>query len=127
MVCGVKNEFGLGARFYELDNKELACTFETKECHQSYPGRVHGGIAAAILDETAGRAIDILEPDTWAVTVELNVKYKKPIPVNAKLKAIGRVISNNRKIFEDIFHPKHEPNSGLRAHYACRQNIMKQL
>ena len=100
MVCGVKNEFGLGARFYELDNKELACTFETKECHQSYLGRVHGGIAAAILDETAGRAIDILEPDTWAVTVELNVKYKKPIPVNAKLKAIGRVISNNRKIFE---------------------------
>ncbi|HZK87538.1 MAG TPA: PaaI family thioesterase [Anaerovoracaceae bacterium] len=100
MVCGIKNEFSLGARFYELDNKELACTFETKEFHQSYPGRLHGGIAAAILDETIGRAIDILEPGTWAVTVELNVKYKKPIPVNAKLKAVGRITSNNRKIFE---------------------------
>lgn len=100
MVCGIKNEFSLGARFYELDNKELACTFETKEFHQSYPGRLHGGIAAAILDETVGRAIDNLEPGTWAVTVELNVKYKKPIPINANLKAIGRITSNSRKIFE---------------------------
>lgn len=100
MVCGIKNKFSLGARFYELDNKELACTFETKEFHQSYPGRLHGGIAAAILDETVGRAIDNLEPGTWAVTVELNVKYKKPIPINATLKAIGRITSNNRKIFE---------------------------
>jgi len=100
MVCGIKNEFSLGARFYELDNKELACTFETKEFHQSYPGRLHGGMAAAILDETVGRAIDNLEPGTWAVTVELNVKYKKPIPINANLKAIGRITSNSRKIFE---------------------------
>ena len=108
MVCGVKNEFSLGARFYELENNELACTFETKKFHQSYPGRLHGGIAAAILDETAGRAIDALEPGTWAVTVELNVKYKKPIPIDAKLKAVGRVTLNNRKIFEaegEIFLP----------------------
>lgn len=100
MVCGVDNEFSLGARFYELDNKELACTFETKWFHQSYPGRLHGGVAAAILDETAGRAIDALEPGTWAVTTELNVKYKKPIPIDTKLKAIGRITLNNRKIFE---------------------------
>lgn len=100
MVCGIKNQFSLGARFYELDNKEIACTFKTKEFHQSYPGRLHGGIAAAILDETVGRAIDNIEPGTWAVTVELNVKYKKPIPINADLKAIGRITSNSRKIFE---------------------------
>lgn len=100
MVCGIKNEFSLGARFYELENKELVCTFETKECHQSYPGRLHGGIVAAILDETIGRSIDALEPGTWAVTVELNVKYKKPVPIGGKLKAIGRITSNNRKIFE---------------------------
>lgn len=100
MVCGIKNRFSLGARFYELDNHELVCTFETRECHQSYPGRLHGGIAAAILDETIGRSIDAIEPGTWAVTVELNVKYKKPIPLNAKLRATGRIISNNRKLFE---------------------------
>ena len=98
MVCGIKNEFSLGARFYELENKELACTFETKEFHQSYPGRLHGGIAAAILDETVGRAIDTLEPGTWAVTVELNVKYKKPIPINAKLKAIGRIVVSYKDV-----------------------------
>ena len=100
MVCGIKNEFSLGARFYQLDNQELVCTFQTKDCHQSYPGRLHGGIVAAVLDETIGRAIDAIEPGTWAVTVELNVKYKKPIPLNAELRAVGRILTNNRKLFE---------------------------
>jgi acyl-coenzyme A thioesterase PaaI-like protein len=57
-------------------------------------------MAAAILDETIGRAIDALEPGIWAVTVELNVKYKKPIPLNSRLRAVGRILSNNRRIFE---------------------------
>lgn len=100
MVCGIENPFSLGARFYQMDNQELVCTFETKDFHQSYPGRLHGGMAAAILDETIGRAIDIIEPGAWAVTVELNIKYKKPIPLNAKLKAIGRITANNRRLFE---------------------------
>ena len=100
MVCGIQNPFSLGARFYQLDNQELVCTFQTKDCHQSYPGRLHGGIVAAVLDETIGRAIDAIEPGTWAVTVELNVKYKKPIPLNAELRAVGRILTNNRKLFE---------------------------
>ena len=100
MVCGIQNPFSLGARFYQLDNQELVCTFETRDFHQSYPGRLHGGMAAAILDETIGRAIDALEPGIWAVTVELNVKYKKPIPLNSRLRAVGRIVSNSRRIFE---------------------------
>ena len=59
LVCGLKNRSGLGAYFYELDNGELLAIFRPAEEHQSYPGRLHGGIATAILDETIGRAIMI--------------------------------------------------------------------
>lgn len=34
------------------------------------------------------------------MTVELKLRYKKPVPLGVELKAIGRVTSNNRRIFE---------------------------
>lgn len=100
IVCGDQNSLSLNTRFYEVENGELVAIFETKDHHQSYPGRTHGGMAAAILDETIGRAICVQEPETFAVTVELNLKYKSPVPTDAKLKAVGRITRNTRKLFE---------------------------
>jgi uncharacterized protein (TIGR00369 family) len=100
LVCGVKNRFGLNAEFYEMENKELIALFTPNEEHQSYPNRLHGGIASAILDETIGRAIMIDHEDAWGVTVELSVRFKKPIPLNEKLKVMGRITSDKTRIFE---------------------------
>lgn len=100
IVCGLKNEFGLKSEFYELENGELLSLCKTGELHQSYPGRVHGGVSSAILDEVIARAIAIKEPGILGVTVELNIKYKKPVPLEQEIKAIGRITRNTRKIFE---------------------------
>ncbi len=73
-VCGLKNQFGLKASFYISETKELIALFKPEEVHQSYPRRLHGGIASAILDETIGRAIlNHYENEVWGVTIELNV------------------------------------------------------
>ena len=61
-VCGVKNPLGLHTEFFELEDGTLAAKVTPKSCHQSYPGRVHGGVCTALLDETIGRAINIPEP-----------------------------------------------------------------
>ncbi len=100
LVCGLKNEFGLKTAFYELENGEVVSVFKTLEEHQSYPGRLHGGIAGAILDETIGRAIMVEQENIWGVTVELNIKYKKPIPLNEELRAVGRITKDTKRIFE---------------------------
>lgn len=100
LVCGLENEFGLKARFYELENDELVGLFMPGEEHQSYPGRLHGGIASAILDETIGRAVNIKEPDVWGVTVELTLKYKKVVALDKEVKVVGRITKSNRKLFE---------------------------
>lgn len=87
LVCGMKNPLGLKAFFYETDAKELIAIFKTIEEHQSYPNRLHGGIAAAILDETIGRAILMHhEKEVWGVTVEFKTRFKKAIPLNDELK-----------------------------------------
>jgi uncharacterized protein (TIGR00369 family) len=100
-VCGLKNIYGIHAHFYTTENHELIAVFTPSEEHQSYPGRLHGGIASAILDETIGRAIlNKYETEVWGVTIDLNVKFKKPIPLNEELKVIGRITSENSRMFE---------------------------
>lgn len=100
LVCGLDNIAGLKASFYELENDELVALFKPLDEHQSYPGRLHGGMAGTILDETIGRAIMIKDPTTWGVTVELNVKYKKPVPLNEELKVVGRITKDSSRLFE---------------------------
>jgi len=100
LVCGLKNKFGLKASFYELENNEVVAIFKPLEEHQSYPGQLHGGIAGAILDETIGRAIMIIDENLLGVTLELNLKYKKPIPLDEELTVIGRITKNSGRIFE---------------------------
>lgn len=99
-VCGLKNPAGLKASFFETDDGELVATFTPDEMHQSYPGRLHGGIASTILDETIGRAIMIgNSADVWGVTLELTIEYKKPIPLDQQLRVIGRITEEKSRFF----------------------------
>jgi len=100
MVCGTENDLGLHAKFYELDDGALLGLFAPLDVHQSYPGRLHGGISSAILDETIGRAVNISDKDAWGVTVELSVRFRKPVPLDGEIRAIGRITKDSRRIFE---------------------------
>ena len=120
LVCGVKNDLGLKARFYQLENGELVSIFNSKEFHQSYPGRVHGGISAAILDETIGRAISVSDETVWGVTGSLELRYKKPVPIDCDLITVARVTRDNRKLFEgegEIILPNGEIAVTAKAKY----------
>ena len=100
LVCGLQNEFGLHASFFELDNRELLALFTPRDVHQSYPNRLHGGIASAILDETIGRAVMIEHPGQFGVTVDISVRFKKPLPLDRQLQVIGRITSDSKRFFE---------------------------
>jgi len=100
-VCGLKNNFGIHAHFYITENQELIALFTPSEEHQSYPERLHGGIPSTILNETIARSIlNKYETEVWGVTIELNLKFKKPIPLNQQLKVIGRITDENSRMFE---------------------------
>ena len=99
-VCGLKNNFGLQASFYEVEGEQLVALFTPCDQHQGYPERLHGGLAAAILDETIGRALMITSDDTWGVTAEFSVRFKKPVPLDQELRVVGRITRDSRRIFE---------------------------
>ena len=100
-VCGEKNDFGLRAKFYETNDNQLVALINPSEQHQGYPGRMHGGIAATILDETIARSINSGKGQhIWGVTLELKTKFRKPIPLGQELKIVGRVTSEGTRSFE---------------------------
>ncbi len=100
LVCGLKNQFGLKASFYELENEELLAIFRPSEEHQSYPGRLHGGIATAILDETIGRAILIKDRNVWGVTINFSLRFRQPVPLDEEIRVIGRIDHIATRFFE---------------------------
>ena len=101
LVCGLQNPMGLKASFYELENHEVVGYFEPLQEHQGYPDRLHGGIIAAILDEAIERAVMIdNNEDSWGVTVEFSVRYKKPIPLDEPLRVRARVIKETGRFYD---------------------------
>ncbi len=100
LVCGAENALGLHASFHELEGGEVVGVFTPQPEHQGYPGRLHGGVVAAILDETIGRAVNAMGAGNWGVTVELTVRYRKPIPIDREVCAVGRITRDTSRIFE---------------------------
>lgn len=91
IICGLDNDLGLKAPFYNLDDGSVASLFTYKSVHQSYPGRAHGGMITALLDELIGRALWVKSPDIYAVTTSINVSFRKPVPYDTILKGRGYI------------------------------------
>lgn len=100
-VCGLKNAAGLKASFYELETGDLLALYRPREEHQGYPGRLHGGIAASLLDETIGRAIMTADRNNfWGVSVELTTRFRKPVPLDSEVRVLSRITKDSSRIFE---------------------------
>jgi len=100
VVCGLKNPLSLRTKFYAVEGDLMVGVVTGRDEHQSYPNRMHGGMISALLDEVIGRAINIPEPEAFGVTTELNVKYKKPVPLNEELRVVGKLTKNTRLVFQ---------------------------
>jgi len=98
-VCGVENPAGLHAHFYQVDETTCVGRFLPADYHQGYPGRVHGGVAASMMDETMGRAV-WGDAKTWGVTAELTLRYRNPVPLGEMLTVVGRLTRDSRRLFE---------------------------
>ncbi len=94
VICGLDNEYSVKAQFYAMEDNSVVTPFEFKEHHQSYPGRVHGGMITAMLDEIGLRALWDDDKGEWGVTMSLKTKFRKPVPYNVPLIAKGEVVSS---------------------------------
>jgi len=102
-ICGLSNSAGVHMKYYECEKPDgervLLGVIKPREEHQSYPNRMHGGVAAAILDESIGRAF-WLESKEWGVTMELTTKYRKPTPLDRTLYIEGKLLKVMSRAFD---------------------------
>ena len=89
-VCGRDNPHGLHLKFIETTPGEVTVEYTVPEHFQGYPGVVHGGIVAAILDEVTGRTQMGENPPRFMYTAIMDVRYRKNVPTSQPLHIIGR-------------------------------------
>ena len=90
-ICGVENPVGLRLKIYEVEPGVIETTYTAPEHFQGYPGVLHGGIVASMLDEISGRAQmgDPSQP-RFMFTAKLEVKYRRNVPVGQPLRIVGK-------------------------------------
>lgn len=91
-VCGLENPIGLHLHIYETEPGIVEATYVAPEHFQGFPGVLHGGIVASLLDEISSRAHMGSDPQKprFMFTAKLDVKYRKNTPVGKWLKLIGK-------------------------------------
>ncbi len=95
-VCGVENPCGLQMRFFQTGPGEVTAFYRAPLCFQGYPGVVHGGIQASMLDEALGRAVMGTDPDSARLfyTAKMTITYRQHVPVEQTLRIVGRVLKD---------------------------------
>ena len=102
IVCGAHSHSSLKTIFYETENDIIVARFKSQDLHQSFPGRMHGGMVTAVLDEVIGRAVMIKDPNQWGVTGEIKVRFIKPTPLNEELQCVGKIVKENSRLFKGV-------------------------
>lgn len=90
-VCGRLNPHGLHMSFYDNGVDEVYAEYTVPESYQGYPGVVHGGVVAAMLDEVVGRVAMIGDHHHFMMSVRMEVKYRHPVPTETALRLVGRI------------------------------------
>jgi acyl-coenzyme A thioesterase PaaI-like protein len=97
-VCGVDNPHGLHLNFYTVEPGKVETVYTVPDHFQSYPGVVHGGIIASMMDEVMGRVFMDNDSDRFMVTAELKIRYRKPVPVNQPLTLRGWAVKDRGRM-----------------------------
>ena len=107
-VCGLENQHGLHLNFYQ-DGDDVVANHVVPEHFQGYPGVVHGGIVASMLDEVLGRVFMIDDPNRFMYTARLTLRYRKPVPTEKEIKMVGSLVRDRGRSAQskaELFGPE---------------------
>src|SRR5437667_11070181 len=84
-ACGQRNPYGLHMEF-RLEDNTIVSDLRPQAEHQGFPGVIHGGIVAAVLDEALNRTSMIGNNPGWSMTGRLEVRYRRYVPYGPLLR-----------------------------------------
>lgn len=96
--CGEKNPIGLHLKF-RFDENGCYSTFVPEPVHQSYDGRMHGGLISTLIDETMGNYPYMYEHKV-AYTARLEVRFRQPVLIGERISIITKVKRRKGQLLE---------------------------
>ena len=97
-LCGDENERGVGTSFF-VEDGAVRARLSLPAHVNGYKGVAHGGVVAALLDETMGWSATVFgERHPMYVTAELTVKYLAPVPVGEPVEVVGRLVEDGGRV-----------------------------
>jgi uncharacterized protein (TIGR00369 family) len=93
-ACGARNPAGLQLTFRE-EGDAVVADFTPDARFQGFPGVVHGGILATLLDETLNRLAT--REGRWMVTGRLEIRFRTVAPVGRTLRVAARAVSSRSR------------------------------
>lgn len=94
-VHGARNQKGLQLR-YRLDGERVVTTWVPTAEQCGFPGVVHGGLIAAVLDDVMGRCSTLHR--TWVVTGRMETRYREAAPLEEPLRVEGWITRWTRRV-----------------------------
>ena len=95
-ACGRDNPIGMRLRI-ELGDGTARTEWVAGKDYAGWSDKLHGGIIATLLDEVMAWAPSSF--DSWAVTAEMNVRYRSPALPGERLEASAHVTERRRRIY----------------------------
>jgi acyl-coenzyme A thioesterase PaaI-like protein len=96
-ACGEKNERGLHMQFRREGDRTI-CDYTPCDFQQGYPGRMHGGVVIAMIDEAMGWAV--YHARAWAATARLSVRFRRAVPLDVPLRIEAWVARDKHRLIE---------------------------
>ncbi|ACV64623.1 thioesterase superfamily protein [Desulfofarcimen acetoxidans DSM 771] len=93
--CSPQNPIGLKLKFIH-DGDICRSYFTGSREHEGWPGIMHGGLLTTLLDEVMAQWL--YERDIMAMTVEINVKFSKPVPIGQQFAVEGKQESKKGRL-----------------------------
>ena len=95
--CGTNNPIGLKLKFTK-DGEALYTEFTPDKMHQGWPGLLHGGILAALLDEAMSNAA--YATGKTCLTAVMEIRQRKPVGIEETLVITAWITRRRSKIIE---------------------------
>lgn len=96
-VHGLRNASGLHLQ-YHLDSDRVVTTWVAGDDHAGFPGVVHGGLIAAVLDDVMGRC-SVLQR-RWVVTGRMETRFRDVAPIGEALLVEGWTTRFTRRVMQ---------------------------
>ncbi len=98
--CSQERPDGLAMSFTRTGEKTVECVYKVPAVYRGMGGVVHGGIQAVLIDEAVSVAAYLFwPPETYTVTADLSLSYKRPVPTEESIVVRGQLVEESERDF----------------------------